>query len=216
METTKRKKRLRTVFKNSLEVCQSFASQSQEVGCAKYNSRDGRVKGGESIYFRGTSLYSFGSHFLLAKVGLTIGGVPVAVVNESHYSMSTTRHTWEARASLVNAGFFVVSVSGDGITASTPDAGLIRRAIECLEAESARLTQLQVDIQSSPYFYGSKEIRRDIRAHNSMVTRLGLKRLVVRIDEIALAAGRKFYRRYCIARAEFQSRRQVSLLPGLR
>jgi hypothetical protein len=69
---------MKTVF-TSNEITHVWAQQSQESG---------RTNGGGSIYFRDKEIYSYGSHFCMARI---IGDGKVLITNRG-YSVSTAKH----------------------------------------------------------------------------------------------------------------------------
>lgn len=82
---------MRNVLSSHAETAHVFASRSQVSGRAP----DGRM------YFDGPCLFSYGSHFILARVMIDpANNVPgVALLNSSGYSVSTGKHktlTWRA------------------------------------------------------------------------------------------------------------------------
>ena len=83
-ETNKatKKKRIKQVFTSSM-VAHVWAQQTQY---------DGRNAQG-NIYFRGDSIYSYGSHYLMGKIH-EVNGKRVALINEYSYSPTTVRHRY--------------------------------------------------------------------------------------------------------------------------
>ena len=77
-------KRLKTVFKNRHEVAHMWATQSQEQG---------RTPGKGNIYFSGSSIWSFGSHFEIARfVVEPLSGEKVVLFTTRNYSSITGQH----------------------------------------------------------------------------------------------------------------------------
>lgn len=77
---------MKTVFSNS-QLCHVWAQQTQERGR------------GSNMYFQGDEIYSYGSHFLAAKI-FTRSKHRLALVNERRYSSSTSRHLSGIRSAL--------------------------------------------------------------------------------------------------------------------
>lgn len=69
---------MKTVFSNNDAVIHAFAQQSQYEGRTSNNN----------LYFYGTKLYSYGSHYLLAEF-LTDS---IVLINDDGYSNSTAKH----------------------------------------------------------------------------------------------------------------------------
>jgi hypothetical protein len=83
---------MRTVFTNS-QVCHVWAQQRQSHGR------------GSNIFFRDTMIFSYGEHYLMAKIH-THKGKRFALVNSRGYSVSTRKHTsyaWNALQNLMPA-----------------------------------------------------------------------------------------------------------------
>jgi hypothetical protein len=81
-----RAKRARTVH-NSHMVCHLWASQSQ--GEARNGSR--------SLFFERETVYSYGSHFPIARLHMNKRGERAALFNPRHYSQTTSCHQHMAR-----------------------------------------------------------------------------------------------------------------------
>lgn len=71
--------RLKRSFSNHSQVVHLWANQSQN---------DARCK---NVYFTGKSIWSYGSHYELGRM-VTINGVNVALVNDTGYSVTTSKH----------------------------------------------------------------------------------------------------------------------------
>lgn len=83
---------MKRVFSNR-EVARAWAKQAQSEG---RNSN-------RSLYFRGSEIYSYGSHYLAAKI-YGADGHRFALVNDYKYSKTTARHLSYIRQALTNAG----------------------------------------------------------------------------------------------------------------
>lgn len=68
--------RIKTVFRNTSEVCHVWAQQKQEYGKAG------------NVFFEGPSIYSYGKHFEIARFITP----DIVFVNPARYSVSTSRH----------------------------------------------------------------------------------------------------------------------------
>jgi hypothetical protein len=73
-----KKKRVKQVLPNA-QLCHVWAQQTQDYG---RNSKD-------SLYFHGDSIYSYGPHFLAAKIFTLKNGKRIALINSRRYSMAT-------------------------------------------------------------------------------------------------------------------------------
>lgn len=78
--------RIKRVFPNHSEVIHRWANQTQT---------DARCK---NVFFEGTSIYSYGSHYELGRL-IQFNGKTVAVINDTGYSNTTNKHihaAWNA------------------------------------------------------------------------------------------------------------------------
>jgi len=82
-------KRTRQVFPNEM-LCHVWANENQETG---KNSNG-------SLYFTGNEIYSYGSHFLAAKIHTKKDGTKYALVNSKGYSPTTGGHLSDIRGAL--------------------------------------------------------------------------------------------------------------------
>lgn len=82
---------MRTRFNSPYDVVHLWAHQKQDE--AHY---------GKNFYFRGDTIYSYGSHFPLGKIVSNRKGVKAYVLNSDHYSASTTNHQQIVRNGIPN------------------------------------------------------------------------------------------------------------------
>lgn len=82
---------MRTCFNSAYDVAHLWAHQKQEEAHC-----------GKNFYFRGDTIYSYGSHFPLGKIVSNQKGVKAYVLNNDHYSASTTNHQQIVRSSIPN------------------------------------------------------------------------------------------------------------------
>lgn len=112
---------MKTVF-TSNEIAHVWARQSQE---------EGRNSGG-SIYFRNERIYSYGSHFCMARI---IGNGKVLITNRG-YSVSTSKHLSLVRGAVNHL---------DRVYVAYPeDSNLVRN----LEAFRVRIANLLTDLNN--------------------------------------------------------------------
>lgn len=194
-----KQKRIKRVFKNAAEVIQVFAKQDRYEGISYYTSRRDGSRDNPSCYFHGKELYSFGSHYLLARLDVDLNGRKVALVNFTRYSSKTTDQSYNAKKSLTEAGFLVVEYSenSDSMTLSRRDVSdktLVDIAIQSLENLSVDYAEKLVSMTYRPYHsWYIADIRKDIIEHNKLVSKLGLKHLLVEYsDDIFLTAKRVY------------------------
>lgn len=89
------KKRIKTVFNND-QCCHVWASQTQKHGRNSNNS----------IYFHGTEIFSYGRHYLLAKIYPEFNNV--VLINSDNYSPTTGKHQWSVYSSVKHLKSFRV------------------------------------------------------------------------------------------------------------
>ena len=69
----------------------------------------GRKQNGHNMFYKGDAIYSYGSHFCIARFVRTCSGERVVLFNASTYSVSTSKHqTIVARA--IPEGIRTISV----------------------------------------------------------------------------------------------------------
>jgi hypothetical protein len=107
--------RQKKVFSSHSQLCHVWAQQTQDEGKSS------------SMFFRNTTeMYSWGNHFLAAKVHTLKNGKTFALVNSERYSVSTGQHLSHIRAAL----------SGLMPWFESPDVSSIPSAIKHLDAEA--------------------------------------------------------------------------------
>lgn len=78
---------MKTVFSSNSQLAHVWANQSQESGRAN------------NTYFSGCDIYSYGSHFLAARI-YVVKGKRFALVRSDKYSNTTAKHLSEIRSAL--------------------------------------------------------------------------------------------------------------------
>jgi hypothetical protein len=131
---------MKTVF-TSNEIAHVWARQSQESG---------RTTGNGSIYFRNERIYSYGSHFCMARI---IGDGKVLITNRG-YSVSTSKHL-----SLVRSA---VSHFDRVYVAYPEDSNLVRN----LEAFRVTIANLLTDLNNPRKQPKTKELIRGELEYN--------------------------------------------------
>jgi hypothetical protein len=97
-------KQRRYTFGTHAQTCHVWAQQNAATHTGQ--SSDGRIR------FEGETIYSYGSHFPMARFVGSFEGRRVVLVNNSHYSVSTSKHMWDMRGSLLSSDIRV-AVSTD-------------------------------------------------------------------------------------------------------
>lgn len=88
-------KRVRKYFPNAM-LAHVWANESQNEGFSSSISRNGK----RTMFFRGDSIYSYGYHYLAAKIFTRDDGTKYALINSTRYSTSTDGHMRDIRAAL--------------------------------------------------------------------------------------------------------------------
>lgn len=78
---------MKTVFNNS-QLCHVWAQQTQDHGT------------GNNMFFSGDSIYSYGHHYLAAKIYTTKNGRKFALINSYKYSNTTIKHLYKIQDAL--------------------------------------------------------------------------------------------------------------------
>jgi hypothetical protein len=147
-------KRIKKVFGNSKQVIHLWANQSQE------EARSG------NCYFKGTKIWSYGSHYLLGEI-VSYKGKKVAVINRNESSQTTNRQRWIA--------FWAVShlnkiQSSDG----TVKTGLI-------EEQELLINELMSQFGKIKPHYNKYHVE-NVEEFNKLCLELGHKELVLSVD----------------------------------
>ncbi len=79
---------MKTVFNNSSEVMHIFAQRSQDE--AKSSSRN--------VFFNENKIYSYGYHYLLGEFITNKKNDLSIFINDTGYSVTTSKHIWELRS----------------------------------------------------------------------------------------------------------------------
>lgn len=82
-------KRIKQVFSSNAQLCHVWASETQETGRAN------------NVFFNSSEIYSYGYHFLAAKIYTNERGEKFALMNECRYSVSTAKHLRDIRSALI-------------------------------------------------------------------------------------------------------------------
>lgn len=204
-----KQKRIKQVFKKSDELCEVFAKQCQDYGVYKSTYRSG----GECtpIYFEGSKLFSYGSHYLLADF-LDLNGHRIAMVNFEKYSSSTSGQSWEAFRALEKAGFKVVQVEGFTLNSSSGPLDILNAVNESLESKGFDLSEKLITMTYVPYNkWFIDDILKDIKEYNKLVSSLDLKNLVVKVCPESLLIARRLSKLDETARNARYKRKQERL-----
>ncbi len=84
-------KRLKKVFSSNSQLAHVWAAQQQDAGRSS------------NMFFEGTSIYSYGFHYCIAKMHGDI-----VLINSKGYSNSTSKHTHEVRRAVTHKTVFYV------------------------------------------------------------------------------------------------------------
>jgi len=76
---------MKKVFSSRDKVIEKFFERSQEEGRAG------------NVFFEGSALYSYGKHFILAQFMVGLSGTAFIAINNSSYSVTTSKHQHSTR-----------------------------------------------------------------------------------------------------------------------
>lgn len=184
-----RKKRLKKVFRNFDDCAKKFVEQSQEygeyafIGGGGYLSSTPKGVRRTAAFFQNDRLYSYGKHFLIAKIDLRINGVKCSVVNFSKTTKTTSGQAWDISRKLHNKKHLVIGIKSElSINNLTTDSELKNIVVKTLRENSHTFIEeiFKEQFTKDSYNY-MKGIRRDIFWHNRLVKKLGLNDLIVKI-----------------------------------
>lgn len=95
------------------------------------------------MLFKGNNLYSFGSHYLLSRMGLKLNGVNLTIVNATKYSRMTNdqKNVLCSKLRLYDHAFLLVdeTILTPQIRHGVGDADLIDYALDYLKKEKIEL-----------------------------------------------------------------------------
>lgn len=169
MTCSNKQKRIKRVFGNIDAIAPLWAGQIQDSARCK------------NAHFSGRDLYSYGAHFLLGRL-MTFNGVPVAAINATNYSRTTSGHTGTARRYAEKATHLTVEFERENTGASTTDAELCAAIIATLEKERASMVNTLALLEKSCYAeYNAQWSMENFDAFNSKVRRLNLNNLVIQV-----------------------------------
>lgn len=77
---------MRHSFTNAADVIHLFAQQSQDEAHSS------------NVFFNKTKIYSYGHHYLLGEFITNKAGTNAIMINDSGYSVTTSKHIWELRS----------------------------------------------------------------------------------------------------------------------
>ena len=120
---------MKRVFSNAREVCHIWAAQNQSEGRAG------------NVFFRDSTIYSYGHHFPIARVYALDTGDRVALFNPNRYSNSTSKqqgYTWQAWTGNGEAHRVPVSLWPNGNKVTQAElATILAKAAEDIAAAAA-------------------------------------------------------------------------------
>ena len=128
--------------------------------CRKWIKEPTRDRRNGNIFAQGGTLYSYGTHYPLARVHGHL-----LLVNSTPYSVSTARHQIRARSAGLNAGLTVVTVPVPDVIGSV-DA---RYNSDCLKGEARALREKasRARKHKQQYLDYAKRVDDMLEAHDS-------------------------------------------------
>lgn len=157
------------------------------------NDKDRKPSGkaGSSMYYKGDTIYSYGSHWPLAyKVTLSDSGREVALMNAGFCSRSTARHTTVVYWALVRAKISSVYIESDLFNTITDEASLAHAHHITIEHGKDRAYEAKV--------YARKQAKRD-REYNGDKARRELESMlgIGDLEELSYTAAIKLRNILC-------------------
>ena len=223
-------KRIKTVFSSPGSCAERYVKQAQAFGrsmtrtqcSAGCNARwqDTRIHKCDgdrvaSTFFRGRDFFSYGDHFLVARMGLKLNGVAFAVLNTHRYSVSTNAHIWAIDCQFRDNGIEYIQIDSSDAREGISDARLVELARDSIETRQASLqwqvATMEKQCGRNKSTWRVSDLKDRIRAHNKQCAKLKLPKLAVAIDD------RKFRRAISMAvlvrraKRDGNSRRQVEI-----
>jgi hypothetical protein len=152
----------------------------------------GRNRNGANMFYQGPRIYSWGTHFLLARIAEHDGRTVVFVNNEKR-SVSTGQHRSEVLSACSHLDVFMVESPEAGVTVADYDRELMSARESVGKAQRARK-------------YGDIHLDRAVqhcRIATRMVETFGLDRAPVTLETLGVAVAEQLER---VARAEAAAR----------
>lgn len=109
---------MKNVFSNA-QCAHVWAQQTQKSGRSS----------GDSMYFEGDSIYSYGAHYLMAKL-FRVKGQRIAVINSNGYSMTTAKHTAHVRDALRGLDVLVMTLPDPSAIKSAANVKYLKDGVE--------------------------------------------------------------------------------------
>lgn len=216
------KGRIKKVFNNLNECIERFVTRSIPFGVYRYRgggswmskTRKGEIV--DAVYFKGSRIFSYGSHYLLGRIDLDINGVLVSIVNFKKYSKSTTIHSWAVRHELQKSKRLIIETNEleeFRLNSSTTDNELRKIVKSIIRRECFEINEDIFESQFRPLLdYRNRNINRRIKNHNKIAKALRLNKLIVKFPSVILKASKIVS---ALAQDAFncsRTRRQMSLL----
>lgn len=111
---------MKKVFTNSREVLKLWTKQSQSEARCK------------NVFFVGDTVYSYGYHYELGRI-VTFNGIKVALINDSGYSVTTSKHISWARFAASSVGIVQLNWSGP-LVADAVELAMVRLQGEIMDS----------------------------------------------------------------------------------
>lgn len=156
-------KRERKKFPNAM-LCHVWANESQSSG----ENANG------SLYFIGERIYSYGQHYLAAKIFTRDDGTKYALVNSNVYSNSTSNHLIDIKAAL--RGKMPYYVVPDCYSPNSKENELYLNNDICDSIRSLFETRKK-------YFQRVEYIKKEVIENNKRLSILGLPNIIITADQ---------------------------------
>lgn len=140
---------MKTVFTNSSEVIHLFVQQVQESARCS------------NVFFRGNKIYSYGYHYLLGEFVLNKKGDKAIIINDTGYSVTTSKHISELKyGSRQFKQFFTSEIEVKNVLNTVNEN--LRKLVNALKKEKYIIPTLNLFDELNAYiaWAGKKEIKK--------------------------------------------------------
>lgn len=194
-------KRIKYVYQNASQVAFIWAKQSQTTARCKNAAFDDK------------SICSYGSHYLLGRL-MKFNGRPIAAVNYSRYSKTTTSHSNGAAIAAESAGHLVVvfrvAENERHVPYDASDETVKTAILHTLEEEAYSLySRLEEIIYSKSYVDFVKCLFEDLEQFNKKVRYLCLDNLEIEVPDYYFQEAMEIAKMHELASKNKYNRRQL-------
>lgn len=194
-------KRTKSVYQNTSEIAELWAKQSQASARCKNAAFDGK------------SICSYGVHYLLGRL-LTFNGRPIAAINFSRYSRTTTGQSYAASCAAEKAGHIVIYFKVDDSLShhcryDATDEEVRTHILATLTAsQNYYLEQLELLAYETPSVCGVEMLSHGLKEFNKEANALLLEHLVIDVPDYYISEALKIARLKDKVKKDHSARKQ--------